>query len=83
MCLYSLHSRYKHDIAERLTLGALSVAYMQKDIVFEGPRPLKYAIHPNNQSMVLYVKTLKLDVRSMDGFEVFKQHLLFSGGQLN
>uniref|UniRef100_A0A8C9U036 Sialic acid acetylesterase n=1 Tax=Scleropages formosus TaxID=113540 RepID=A0A8C9U036_SCLFO len=37
----SIHPRYKHDVALRLTLGARAMAYGEKNVSFQGPFPAK------------------------------------------
>ncbi|XP_060070506.1 sialate O-acetylesterase-like [Ylistrum balloti] len=38
----SIHPRYKHDVASRLVLSALGVAYHQSGLDYEGPYPSDY-----------------------------------------
>ncbi|XP_072168824.1 sialate O-acetylesterase-like [Diadema setosum] len=52
-----IHPRYKQDVADRLTLGARSVAYGEEDVVFQGPFP----------SAVLRVSTSDIFVEFDDG----------------
>ena len=37
--VYRIHPRYKQDVAERLVLGALHVAFGRTDVTFQGPFP--------------------------------------------
>ena len=57
MFSHSIHPRYKQDVADRLTLGARSVAYGEGDVVFQGPFP----------SAVLRLATEELLVEFNDG----------------
>ena len=65
-----IHSRYKADIADRLVLGALNVAYQQSELVYEGPKPLKYAVHRSNKSLLLHLQATGIEQRTEHGFEV-------------
>ncbi|XP_033739356.1 sialate O-acetylesterase-like [Pecten maximus] len=40
----SIHPRYKHDVASRLALAALGVAYHQPGLDYEGPYPSAYHV---------------------------------------
>ena len=62
--------RHKHDIANRLVQGALSIAYQQKDVLFQGPFPSKYLASPREQTLTLYFAEQSISVRNDTGFEV-------------
>lgn len=40
----NIHPRYKHDVASRLALSALGVAYHQSGLDYEGPYPSEYQV---------------------------------------
>ncbi|XP_069101922.1 sialate O-acetylesterase-like [Argopecten irradians] len=40
----SIHPRFKHDVAARLALSALGVAYHQSGLEFQGPFPSQYRL---------------------------------------
>nr|XP_022291983.1 sialate O-acetylesterase-like [Crassostrea virginica] len=68
----NIHPRYKHEVAYRLYLGALGVAYHETDVDFEGPFPTSATIDKStNIVTVEYDRGLHpIEVRSNDGFEV-------------
>lgn len=66
----SVLSRYKHDVANRLVLGALGVAYRQKDIHFQGPFPTNYSINIQDHQLTLYFDSFDIKVQNETGFEV-------------
>jgi hypothetical protein len=73
----SIHPRYKHDVAYRLYLGALGVAYHQRDVEFEGPFPTS-AVSDGRHLTIEYDRGLTpIEVRSSEGFQVV--HLCILG----
>ena len=44
-----IHPRFKQDVAERLVLGALHVAYGHNDVTFQGPFPTAIIANVNTQ----------------------------------
>jgi len=70
--IYSLHIRDKQDVAARLSLGGLALAYNQKKVEFQGPMITGYKVQTGAQTLQLfYNKTAEeLDVRTHAGFEV-------------
>ncbi|XP_061169449.1 sialate O-acetylesterase-like [Saccostrea echinata] len=68
----SIHPRYKHDVAYRLYLGALGVAYHQPGVEFEGPFPTSAEMDSTHRHLTIeYGRGLTpIEVRSNKGFEV-------------
>ncbi|XP_048767649.2 sialate O-acetylesterase-like [Ostrea edulis] len=68
----SIHPRYKHDVAYRLYLAALGVAYHQRGVEFEGPFPTSAVIDSTHRHLTIeYDRGLApIEVRSSEGFEV-------------
>lgn len=68
----SIHPRYKHEVAYRLYLGALAVAYHVGGINFEGPFPTSATIDNTHRHLTVeYDRGLHpIEVRSNQGFEV-------------
>ncbi|XP_011425300.1 sialate O-acetylesterase [Magallana gigas] len=68
----SIHPRYKHEVAYRLYLGALAVAYHVEGINFEGPFPTSATIDNTHRHLTIeYDRGLHpIEVRSNQGFEV-------------
>ena len=66
-----IHPRYKQDVADRLVLGALHVAYGQTD-VFQGPFPSSFSLDLADHSLtVQYDDTVsRLEIRNNHGFDV-------------
>lgn len=71
--VYRIHPRYKQDVAERLVLGALHVAYGRTDVTFQGPFPTGISANINGQH-TLDVEynhgQVQLKVKNTHGFEV-------------
>ncbi|KAK7478873.1 hypothetical protein BaRGS_00029854 [Batillaria attramentaria] len=67
-----IHPRYKQDVAQRLTLGALHVAYGHDDVDFQGPFPSGFATDDAQHTLTIEYDHghTPLDIRSNDGFEV-------------
>ncbi|KAH3856804.1 sialate O-acetylesterase-like [Dreissena polymorpha] len=66
----SIHPRYKEDIAARLALGALGVAYGQKNIDYQGPFPTRFS-HTGQRMTIEYDNgNSDIAVRTINGFEV-------------
>jgi hypothetical protein len=71
----SIHPRLKHDVADRLVLSALAVAYHKSGIDYQGPYPTSYTLHrvaANSSTVVIEYNhgTVPIDVRSNGGFQV-------------
>ena len=65
----SIHPRDKQDVARRLVLGALNVAYHRTSVNFQGPVPTRATIE--NSTVVLTYKSMgKLKVSKKGNFEV-------------
>lgn len=75
----SIHPRYKHDVAYRLYLAALGVAYHQRGVEFEGPFPTSAVIDSTHRHLTIeYDRGLApIEVRSSEGFEVLHIYLLY------
>ena len=68
-----IHPRFKQDVAERLVLGALHVAYGDNDITFQGPLPTAIIANVNTQhSLDIQYNhgQVQLTVKNTQGFEV-------------
>lgn len=69
----SVHPRDKQDVAARLVLGGLAVAYNQ-NISFQGPYPLRVIIshseEPYNYTQIEIEYSMSLEQRWFDGFEI-------------
>ncbi|XP_061169387.1 sialate O-acetylesterase-like [Saccostrea echinata] len=68
----NIHPRYKHAIAYRLYLGALSVAYHERYVDFEGPFPTSAVVDRTNLDLTIeYGRGLTpIEIRTNSGFEV-------------
>ena len=76
---FSIHPRDKQDVASRLALAGLAVAYNQTVGRFQGPLATAYAIPKgvpvvqiffDNSAKVHAHSSNSFEVRSSDGFEV-------------
>jgi len=65
-----IHPRYKHDVAQRLTLGALNVAYGQNNVVFKGPFPTSFRASGTDVIITYDNGQAHLDIRNNGGFEI-------------
>nr|KAG5691595.1 hypothetical protein BaRGS_023723 [Batillaria attramentaria] len=67
-----VHPRYKQDVAERLVLGALNVAYGQNDVTFQGPFPTRFTRNEAQHKLTIEYDHghTPIEIRSQDGFEV-------------
>ena len=68
-----IHPRYKQDVADRLVLGALHVAYGQTDVVFQGPFPSSFSLDPADHSLTVQYDddtVSRLEIRNNHGFDV-------------
>ena len=71
--VYRIHPRYKQDVAERLVLGALHVAYGRTDVTFQGPFPTGIRANVNNHHTLDIQYNhghVELTVKNTHGFEV-------------
>nr|KAG5691596.1 hypothetical protein BaRGS_023724 [Batillaria attramentaria] len=68
----TIHPRYKQDVAERLVLGALNVAYGQNDVTFQGPFPTRFTRNEAQHKLTIEYDHghTPIEIRSQDGFEV-------------
>ncbi|XP_070190149.1 sialate O-acetylesterase-like [Littorina saxatilis] len=66
------HPRDKQDVAQRLVLGALNVAYGRKNIEFQGPFPTAFEKDQDQKTLTIEYDHghTPLDIRSNDGFDV-------------
>ena len=69
---FRIHPRDKQDVAKRLVLSGLAVAYKQSQIVYQGPLPKLFILYIANDTLKIQYNedTNVLDVRSTDGFDV-------------
>ena len=69
---FSIHPRDKQDVASRLVLSSLAVAYNKKPGKFQGPMVTAFYIDIGFFTLGLEFDngTSALDVRATDGFEV-------------
>ncbi|XP_055957670.1 sialate O-acetylesterase [Patella vulgata] len=66
----TVHPRYKQDVAERLGLAGLAVAYGEKGLSYQGPYPTSFNTKTKDQLVIEYNHgSSVLDVRSNNGFE--------------
>ena len=72
MMILRSHPRDKQDVAERLMLGALHVAYGRHDVTFQGPFPTSFAKDSGQKTLRIEYDHghTPLDIRSMHGFDV-------------
>ncbi|KAK3090921.1 hypothetical protein FSP39_015725 [Pinctada imbricata] len=66
------HPRYKHDIARRLVLSALAVAYHEKGFDFQGPFPSSYTLNSAKTQLTIEYDHGKtpIEIRTEHGFEM-------------
>ncbi len=66
----SAHSRYKHDVAYRLSRSGLAIAYGQQ-VEFQGPIVQNVAYSTGAQTLnITYTAVSSIDLRNPNGFEV-------------
>ncbi|XP_052223291.1 sialate O-acetylesterase-like [Dreissena polymorpha] len=68
----SIHPRFKQDIAARLTLASLAVAYKQ-DVSYQGPYPVHVIISrepPYKFTQIVVEYTMGLNQKWLDGYEI-------------
>ncbi|NXG23449.1 SIAE acetylesterase, partial [Grallaria varia] len=67
----SIHPRDKENVARRLLLGARAVAYGDKDLVFQGPYPIRVVLEVTRGLLnITYSQELVCRQRDMQSFEV-------------
>ncbi|KAK3091603.1 hypothetical protein FSP39_021102 [Pinctada imbricata] len=68
----TVHPRYKHDIARRLVLSALAVAYHEKGFDFQGPFPSSYTLNSAKTQLTIEYDHGKtpIEIRTNHGFEI-------------
>ncbi|XP_030919778.1 sialate O-acetylesterase isoform X1 [Geospiza fortis] len=67
----SIHPRDKQNVAHRLLLGAMAVAYGDKDLVFQGPFPTRAVLEVTRGLLnVTYSQELMWRQRDAQAFEV-------------
>ncbi|PVD29015.1 hypothetical protein C0Q70_11612 [Pomacea canaliculata] len=68
----TVHPRFKQDVAQRLLLGALNVAYGHSDVVFQGPFPSKFQLNAAQHTLTIEYDSGRtpLEIRNNTGFEV-------------
>lgn len=67
-----IHPRDKQDVADRLLLSGLSVAYGRNAGKYQGPFPTKYFMDTQSKTYLITYDddSAEIDVRSAEGFEV-------------
>ncbi|XP_052082140.1 sialate O-acetylesterase-like [Mytilus californianus] len=67
-----IHPRLKHDVAARLVLGALAVAYKKSGIDYQGPYPSSYTLHRDSNTLTIEYDNGRspIDVRNTNGFQI-------------
>lgn len=69
-CCISIHPRDKQDVAYRLLLSGLAVAYNKTSGVYNGPLPA--AVSQSGGSVTLnYGSEWQLQIANNEGFEVY------------
>ncbi|CAG5123856.1 unnamed protein product, partial [Candidula unifasciata] len=63
-----IHPQYKKEVADRLALGGLSVAY-GRNLVYQGPFPVRQEV-TSSGVVISYGNTWNVTVRTPDGFEL-------------
>ncbi|XP_060553645.1 sialate O-acetylesterase-like isoform X2 [Ruditapes philippinarum] len=68
----TIHPTYKQDVASRLVLGAMNVAYRDKSVVFQGPFPTEYNMNNGQHTLRITFDngTGHLQVNNNNGFEI-------------
>ncbi|NXC27762.1 SIAE acetylesterase, partial [Campylorhamphus procurvoides] len=67
----SIHPRDKQNVVHRLLLGARAVAYGDKDLVFQGPYPVRAVLEVTKGLLnITYSQELVCRQRDMQSFEV-------------
>ncbi|NXQ96189.1 SIAE acetylesterase, partial [Sagittarius serpentarius] len=67
----SIHPRDKQNVAHRLHLGARAVAYGEKDLVFQGPYPIRAVLEvPGDLLNITYSQELVCRRKDTQAFEV-------------
>ncbi|PVD28167.1 hypothetical protein C0Q70_10752 [Pomacea canaliculata] len=69
-----IHPRYKQDVAQRLVLGALNVAYGHSDVAFQGPFPTQFHVTGSGAQRTITIEynngRTSLDIRNTKGFDI-------------
>ncbi|XP_051895646.1 sialate O-acetylesterase [Pristis pectinata] len=65
-----IHPRYKQEVAYRLYLGALAIAYGEAGIVFQGPFPKYFQLKNSTELRITYSQELAVLELSKDIFEI-------------
>jgi len=69
--LFSIHPRYKRQLADRLTLAGLVVAYDQPDVgLYQGPIPFQIRFGPNTVRLDYNDELEIRQYQNWSGFEV-------------
>ncbi|KAK7107841.1 sialate O-acetylesterase-like isoform X2 [Littorina saxatilis] len=68
----AIHPRYKQEVAQRLVMSALNVAYGHKGVKFQGPFPTKILTSSSGNSLTIEFDagSAQLDIRNTHGFEI-------------
>ncbi|KAK3097659.1 hypothetical protein FSP39_011831 [Pinctada imbricata] len=68
----SIHPRYKHDIARRLMLSSMAVAYHQTGFDYQRPFPTSYKLDQTHSHIVIEFDhgSTPIEVRVTAGFEI-------------
>ncbi|KAK3098110.1 hypothetical protein FSP39_016199 [Pinctada imbricata] len=66
----AIHPRYKHDIARRLGLSSLAVAYQQAGFDYQGPFPVSYKLDRTASHIIIEFDHTPIEIRVKTGFEI-------------
>ena len=70
LSMYSVHSRYKHDVGYRLSRSGLAIAYGQQ-IEFQGPIVHNISYSTGSSTLnITYTAVSDIELRNSNGFEV-------------
>lgn len=72
MLHFSIHPRFKDDVAKRLVLAGRAVAYKEKDLDYQGPFPTAFGVNSPHKLLTVEFSGghMPIEVRNNDGFEV-------------
>jgi hypothetical protein len=68
--IFSIHPRYKRQIADRLALAGFAVAYGQSDVgIYQGPIPVRIGVRP---STIRIEYAIALEIRRYQDWSGFE-----------